>query len=228
MKNVINFIKSELEGWKKFELITLSAILLFIVVNAFLVKDYYIAVISAICGITYTIFAGKGKISCFIFGLLGSFCYAFISFKNGVFGNLLLYLCYYIPMQTLGIFQWKKNLKNSAPEIIKTKLSKKEFIIISFFTIIATTLTILSLYHFKASSPVLDGITTIFSIVGMYLTVKRCIEQWLVWIVVNFLSTIMWLNLVLHGTQAYSTVIMWCVYFIAAIYFYFEWRKEVK
>ena len=62
----------------------------------------------------------------------------------------------------------------------------------------------------------------------MYLTVRRAIEQWLVWVVVNGISTLMWLNLVVHGAKTYSTVIMWAVYFVLAIYFYYDWRKELK
>ena len=62
----------------------------------------------------------------------------------------------------------------------------------------------------------------------MFLTVKRCIEQWIVWMIVNGLSFIMWLNLVIHGVKTYSTLVMWGVYFILAIYFYFEWKKEIR
>ena len=119
-------IKSQFEGWKPFELCFLGGVLLFIIINAIIIQDSLVAVISAIFGILYTIFAGKGKIACFFFGLIGSGCYAYISFKSAVWGNLLLYLCYYIPLQIIGIFQWKKNLKKSASEIIKTKLKFDE------------------------------------------------------------------------------------------------------
>ena len=61
----------------------------------------------------------------------------------------------------------------------------------------------------------------------MYLTVKRCIEQWIVWIIINGLSFIMWLDIALKGEKVYSTVFMWGVYFILAIYFYIVWKKEV-
>lgn len=61
----------------------------------------------------------------------------------------------------------------------------------------------------------------------MYLTVRRAIEQWQVWMVVNGLSAIMWAIIAFSGEKVYSTVIMWTVYFILAIYFYFEWKKEV-
>ena len=78
------------------------------------------------------------------------------------------------------------------------------------------------------ASPVLDAIATIFSIIGMYLTVKRCIEQWYMWIIVNFVSMIMWIDLILQGSKSISTVVMWIVYLIIGIYFLLEWKKEVK
>ena len=62
----------------------------------------------------------------------------------------------------------------------------------------------------------------------MYLTVKRAIEQWIIWMVVNGLSILMWLNLVISGSKAYSTVLMWTVYFILAVYFYVVWKKEMS
>ena len=62
----------------------------------------------------------------------------------------------------------------------------------------------------------------------MYLTVRRAIEQWIVWMIVNALSSIMWISIVMNGEKAYSTVIMWVTYFVLAIYFYAKWRKEIK
>lgn len=224
---IIEFIKQELTGWKDYEIIGLFIVLMVILFTTVTFNDSPIAVISAICGILYTIIAGKGKISCYFFGLAGSGCYIWLSFHNALWGNLLLYLCYYIPMQILGIFKWKQHLKKSTKEIIKTHLTKSELIKLTAVSIIGCITAIVFLKHFGDSSPVIDGITTALSIAGMYLTVKRCIEQWIIWMIVNGLSTIMWLNLVIHGAKAYATVIMWSVYFILAIYFYIVWKKEL-
>ena len=62
----------------------------------------------------------------------------------------------------------------------------------------------------------------------MYLTVKRCLEQWIIWIVVNGLSFLMWFEIALNGEKVYSTVFMWGVYFILAIYFYLNWKNELN
>ena len=222
------FVKKELNGWKKIEIIGLFTVLTLILINAIIVKDNPIAVISAFCGILYTIIAGKGKISCYFFGLSGSWCYVWLSFINALWGNMLLYLCYYIPMQILGIFKWKKHLKKDTKEIVKTKLSNKNRITLLFIGVLGSIITSIILHYFHDKSPIADGITTFLSVLGMYLTVRRAIEQWVVWMIVNGISALMWINLVLHGTKTYSTVIMWVVYFVLAIYFYFEWKKVLN
>lgn len=222
------FVKKELNGWKKIEIIGLFTVLTLILINAIIVKDNPIAVISAFCGILYTIIAGKGKISCYFFGLSGSWCYVWLSFLNSLWGNMLLYLCYYIPMQILGIFKWKKHLKKDTKEIVKTRLSNKNRIILLFIGVLGSIITSIILHYFHDKSPIADGITTFLSVLGMYLTVRRAIEQWVVWMVVNGISALMWINLVLHGIKTYSTVIMWVVYFVLAIYFYFEWKKVLN
>ena len=221
------FFKLELSGWKPIEVLGLFSILCFILINAYIKHDNPIAVISAVCGILYTIIAGKGKISCYFFGLCGSGFYSYLALRNALYGNLFLYLCYYIPMQILGIFKWKNNLNKKTNEIVKTRLSTKERIKLVIISAILCDILSMILYFINDSNPALDGTTTMLSLVGMYLTVKRCIEQWVIWAIVNAISILMWIKILMHGEKVYATVIMWSVYFILAIYFYFKWRKEL-
>ena len=212
---------------KNIEILLYIAVILFIIINAFLRNDNIIAAVSAICGISYTVFAGKGKPFCYLFGITGSSFYCILSWQNAIWGNLLLYALYYIPMQILGFFQWNKNLKDEKNEIIKNKLTVKELVILISILIVLTIAAYHLLLYFNAKNPILDSVTTIFSIGGMYLTVRRAIEQWIFWFGVNILSLIMWLNVSLEGSRVYSTVIMWFIYTILAIYFYIEWKKEL-
>ncbi len=201
-------------------------ILLF--VNAFLVKDSLVAVISAFCGISYTILAGKGIPACYLIGVVGSVFYSYLSFKSALWGNLTLYAGYYVPMQILGFFQWNKHLKQKKNEIIKVMLSLKERVMMFILTTFVSIIVIYVLNKTGDTRPFIDGITTVFSVLGMYLTVKRCVEQWIIWIIVNFLSLLMWLTIALSGEKVYSTVLMWAVYFGLAIYFYICWRKDLQ
>lgn len=214
--------------WKRYEKFGLGIIYLILLCNLIIFKDSPIAVTSAFFGITYTFLAGKGNPICYLFGIMGSGFYGYLSFHNALWGNLLLYMGYYIPMQVIGFFKWNSHLKTGSSEIIKTSLSQKERLILFAITLILTAFAIVVLYFTQDKKPIIDGITTVFSLAGMYLTVRRAIEQWGVWIFVNGLSAIMWGLIALSGEKVYSTVIMWSVYFVLGIYFYFCWKKELK
>ena len=97
--NLKKFVIQEIKGFNLFEKIFFPLEILLIIVISIILNDNKIALISAIAGISYTILAGKGKISCYIIGLCGTFCYCYIAFKNGFYGNLALYGLYFFPMQ---------------------------------------------------------------------------------------------------------------------------------
>lgn len=226
--NTLDFIKKELYGWGKWERIFFSIGILIIIIISFVMKDSKVALVSAVCGISYSILAGKGKISCYLFGLCGTFCYSYISFKNALYGNLALYVLYYFPMQVLGIFKWKKHLKKDVQEIVKTKLSNKERSVYLIFAVILSLITYFILKYLGDLNPLIDSITSVFSVIGLILTVKRCIEQWYVWFIVNALSTVMWVEAYLNGSNCFATILMWAVYLVLSVYFLYTWNKEIK
>ena len=135
---IIDFLKEEIKSLSIFERIFFLCAITIILITSILTKDNKLALISSICGICYTILAGKGKIYCYFIGMIGTFCYSYLSFKNSFYGNFLLYFCYYLPMEIIGIFKWKKHLKTNSSEIIKSSLSIKERIIYASLTILIT------------------------------------------------------------------------------------------
>ena len=84
------------------------------------------------------------------------------------------------------------------------------------------------LYKVHDQSPIIDSITTVFSVIGMILTVKRCIEQWYVWFIVNGLSVVMWIKAYALGSNCFATILMWAIYFVLSIYFLYTWKKELN
>lgn len=226
--NVKEFIKSELSGWGRIERVIFPLEILLIIIISFLIGDSKIALMSAVCGISYTILAGKGKISCYFFGLCGTLCYAYIAMKNAFWGNLALYMFYYFPMQIVGIFKWKKHLKHDTKEIIKTKLTVKERFLYIFAATTVSAIMAAILKSTGGATPVIDAVTTVFSVAGLILTIKRCVEQWYIWFVVNLLSVIMWIQAYLNGSNCFATIIMWATYLILSVYFLYSWQKEIK
>jgi len=224
----IDFVKAELQGWGKYERIIFPLEIFLIICISIFIGDNKIALVSAICGISYTILAGKGKISCYLFGLTGTLCYAYLAFKNSLYGNLVLYMFYYFPMQIVGIFTWKKHLKKESQEIVKTKLTLHERSLYAGITLIVSFAAAIVLKKLGDATPLIDAVTTVFSVLGLLLTIKRCIEQWYIWFIVNGLSVVMWIEAYFNGSNCMATVLMWATYWILSVYFLYEWKKEMR
>jgi nicotinamide mononucleotide transporter len=68
--------------------------------------------------------------------------------------------------------------------------------------------------------PFVDAFTTFGSLFAMYLMVKRYKEQWILWIIINALSIIMWLKI---GDMV--MVVMWSAYLVNSVYGLYKWSK---
>ena len=76
--------------------------------------------------------------------------------------------------------------------------------------------------------PLVDSVTTILSVIAMILTVKRCVEQWLMWILVNAISVVMWLRVYLENGNSAATLLWWLIMLITGIIFFIQWSKDIR
>ena len=213
---------------KKKEILFFSFSIIFIVFLSIYTNDNKIALTAAFCGICYTFLNGKGKIYCYFFGIIGTLCYSYLSFRNGLWGNFLLNFLYYFPLEIAGIFLWKKHLINKTT-VKKTKLKNFQKNIFYGLTILICILLalIIKIYNLSILN-YLDFLTLFLSIIAMVLAVKRCFEQWYFWLIVNFISMIIWIIAYNNGSNCLATIFMWGVYFILGIYFLLRWKEELK
>ncbi len=216
----------KVSNWSKFETLFFLFSVVIVVFSSFYMGDSLLALVSAVCGIIYTILAGKGKVYCYFFGIIGTLCCAYLSYDIAFYGNFILHFAYYFPMEVIGFFTWRKHIDKSTNEIIKEKLSKKELLSMIVMVVIATFFTYLLFVKIGDKSPFVDASMTVLSVAGMILTVRRSIEQWIVWTFVNFLSIIMWFDACSAGEKVFSIFIVRIIYFILGIYFFIKWKNS--
>lgn len=225
---LVDYIKNEFIGFSRKEIIGALVLLCSVLLISVSMHDSKIATAQAIFSLSYSIMAGKGKISCYFFGILGTLCYSFLSFKNAIYGAVMLQMGYFLPMEIIGIFMWKKRMNHDKQTIIKTKLTNKERLYFGFLIILAAIIFSVFLAHLGARFPLMDAFSTVFSIAAMYMTVRRCIEQWVLWTGVNILSAIMWLIIFASGVHTFATFLTWSIHLFLGLYFLFEWSKELE
>ena len=223
-----NFITKEFSNWHYMEwlwMIFCTAVTTGISVY---LGDNWFGTAAAVTGILYSLWAGKGKLSCYFFGIFNSIAYGWISFEATLYGETALNWLWYLPMMFAGLFFWRRNLKKDVQEIVKRALDWRGRVLTLLASAGGTVLGALILAGAGDQSPWLDSFTTVLSIIAMVLTVKRCVEQWVLWTLVNLASIYMWYQLYAAGDGSVAVLMMWVMSLLNGIIFYILWQKEVK
>ena len=173
----------------------------------------------------YTILAGKGKPSCFLFGMVNTPLYAWIAFNAGYYGDLSLNIYYFI-MMFPGLAAWLHHRSCvSEAGIVRTRLSNKGRLLLFAMCIIGILALWGILHLINGNRPFCDAVTNILSIAAMLLTVRRAIEEWVLWIVVNAVEVFMWWNAWRAGEGSISVLLMWLLFLANGIYLLSLWMR---
>lgn len=189
-----------------------------------------LGMVAAIAGLVNVVLCAKGSIVNYLFGLINVSLYAYISFKSQLYGDFALNALYYIPMQFIGFYSWRKrgSAENSS-QVEGRRLSWKQRAVWGGATVLATVTGAVVLAKVGDPYPVKDSITTIVSIIAMLLMVNAYMEQWVLWILVNLVSVFIWLQFTVAGEpHSAPMLIMWLFYTANSINGYRVWLKLSK
>ncbi len=198
---------------------------------------------AAIAGLLCVVLAAKGSIWTYVFGLVNVTLYAYISYKARIYGDAGLNALYYLPMQFIGWWQWRKRgaaTSRSEAEangdddtrVKARRMNARQRILLAAICVVLITGATFLLQKLNDPQPLKDGTTTVLSIIAQALMAMAFMEQWVLWITVNTVSVAMWVILVLRGEpHAGLMVIMWIFYLLNSINGFRVWynlsKKEV-
>ena len=183
-----------------------------------------IELLGAILGIIYIRFSIRQNIFTWPTGILTSSIYIVVFFNSALYAAMGLQF-YYVAISVYGWFYWLQGKKSDNTSLIPVQcVSKKLWLKIGFISLILNALIFFILIKFSDSDvPFLDSLTTSFSIIATWMLARKYIENWIIWIFVDFVS----IGLYLYKSL-YLTVILFIVYTIMAFFGYFEWKKDLK
>lgn len=221
---IVQQLKHEfLDGWKPFEVIWLFLFITLQIGVYIYNPESVLGMIAGISGLVCNVFITKGKISNYLFGLIFAYSYFYVSWGANYLGEMNTTLYVYIPAQFIGYFLWKQNMQkeSGADTVIVKSLSLKSAILVVALMTVGTLLFVQILNASGGSSTGLDGLTTIIVVAAQALMLLRYREQWLLWILLNVLSIILWAD----NTSMY---LMYSAYLLNSVYGYYNWIKLQK
>ena len=194
-----------------------------VVIDAESVAYAAIDLVAAFCGICSVVLCAKGKRSGFLFGLVNVAGYAFISYHNQYYGEVMLNVLFYVPSNIVAWVMWTrhKDEARGGKEVKARALTMWQLVAACVLVALATIA-----YHFLLESlggamTMLDGASTVLSIFATVLMALRYSEQWFFWIVVDVITVVLWC---FAGDPV--MIAMWGAYLVNAVYGYLTWLNK--
>ena len=223
-----NWIKNELSGWKRAEVLWLGLACAVIAGLSVYWGDTPMGIISSVTGVACVVCTGKGKLSAYVFGLVNSVLYAIISYRAALYGETMLNALYYVPMQFVGFRVWSRNMDQNTGEVVKRRMKPKGVFLTAAAIAAGTVLYGLLLKALGDAMPFVDAFTTVSSVAAMIISVRMYAEQWWIWVAVDVFSVYMWWCDFRSGSDNMATLLMWVVYLGNAVIMLIKWEKEAR
>jgi nicotinamide mononucleotide transporter len=184
----------------------------------------WVEISGALLGVMYVFLSVKQNILTWLMGLFSSVLYIYVFFSSGFYADMTLQF-YYVWISIYGWILWAKGkpTEHGTEPLPVTNTGKKLALILVVVSLLLWSLIWFILKKFTNSPvPVGDSFVTSLSIVATWMLARKMLEQWLVWIIVDLVSLLLFLY-----KGLYPTSILYAIYTVVAVWGYFEWKKDL-
>lgn len=184
----------------------------------------HLEIFGTIVGLVYLWLEYKASIYLWIASIIMPAIYIFVYYDAGLYADAGINV-YYLLAAIYGWIFWtfggKKNEKGKLPI---THTPTRLILPLTLVFIVAFIIIAWVLISFTDSSvSFLDSFTTALSIIGMWMLARKYVEQWLVWIGVDIVSSGLYVYKELNFTAA-----LYALYTIIAIFGFLKWKRIMQ
>ena len=175
--------------------------------------------VGTVFGLLTVWYSVKANILCWPTGMVSVAAYAILFFHIHLYADALLQIFFFV-VSALGWWQWSKKANNDH-ELPITMLNSKNRISIFFFMVACILFSGWFFSKFTdAHIPFWDSTATGMSVTAQLLMMRKKLENWILWILVDILSIGIY-----YYKQVYLTTGLYAVFLIMATMGHFEWLK---
>ena len=185
----------------------------------------FFEIIGAVIGLFYIVSEYRADRWFWPLSLLMSAFYAVIDFTSGIYANGAI-CCYNFVMSIYGILVWrgiiqKRKVDNGGERHISSCPRRYWWQIVTVIVLLSVVLTWLLSYIRESSYPLLDGVSSALTIVGMLMLAHKWWQQWFCWMLVEPLMIILFIL-----TGNYASAVLYAVFEVFCVLGVIKWKKE--
>ena len=185
------------------------------------ILDHWLEIFGVITGLLFLYFEIRASIWLWPVGLISAMALAIVLFVSKFYADMGLQL-YYVVISVYGWIRWAGGKsENSNVGLPIVHIEKRQILILSFITI-GLNIAIYKILVLFTDSPIpgWDSFTTALSITATWMLTRKILEQWWLWIVVNFVT----LGLYMYK-DLYFLSFMYLVYGVMSVTGLINWSR---
>ena len=173
-----------------------------------------------ITALIYVVLAAREKVWCWFWGIISCSLWAYASFFfYGLYLDALLQL-FYVAMAIVGLYQWKYGGREGEGMPVSRLSARQHLLLLAGGTAGSLAFGYFFDEYTPAAATYWDAFTTVFSIIATLILVRKVLDNWGYWIVVDPIYVGLYFS---RGAYLFSLVMV--VYVIIASFALVSWSK---
>ena len=184
----------------------------------------WLDITTTILGLIYIWLEYRAHIALWVIGIVMPALDVVLYWQHGLYGDAGM-ACYYTLAAVYGLMVWKfKKTRTKKEPLPIIHMPVRQYLPVTVFFFVAWGVIYYILIRWTNSTvPVLDSFTNALSFVGLWALARKYVEQWLFWMVVDVVCTILYIQ---KGIPFKAG--LYGLYVIIAFAGYLKWNSLAK
>ena len=191
--------------------------------------DTILEIVGFVIGIVYLYWEYQADVKVWLASVVMPMVSMWVYFENGLYADFAINI-YYLVIAVYGYISWTckgKKTAGEAGECTELPITRVPLrVCLGAVTTMAglwLAIWLILKYFTDSTVPVADAFTTALSIVGLWMLARKYAEVWLVWFVVNIVSSALYLY---KGLPFYCA--LYVIYTVVSLMGYRKWLRMMR
>lgn len=179
-------------------------------------------IITALLSLIAVILVMQRSVWNYPFGLVAVILSAQVFYSAKLYSDVLLQF-YFLLLQLYGWWNWSQHRDNYGLAIVETLDGRGRIIALLAALAISGGLGFIMSRHTDAALPWWDATIAGLSVVAQYLSSRRKLENWWLWIATNMIAVGVY-----YAKDLYAFTVLYFIFLVLAFFGWRSWRTQLK
>jgi len=176
-------------------------------------------IVAVILALAYLLLAAKESNWCWYCALVSSALYVLIYWNAALLSDAVLSV-FYVVMAVLGWYEWRYGGKQHTGLVIVRLQWWQHFALFVLALVLAAAQGWAMQRWTSAAWPFVDAFIAWSSVITTFMVVRKVLENWLYWVVIDGLGVVVYFD-----RELYLTAGLFALYVVIVVFGYFKWLK---